>query len=234
MLDKGIVTLILSGGQDSTTCLYWALHNPDIHTIHLVTFHYGQRHEREVESAVTIGAYSTMKYKDKIATHAILNISDLLHSSSPLTSSTPLGQYTSIEDLPGGIEPTFVPLRNTLFIVLASSLAIKNNSGTLILGVSQEDFGGYPDCRETFIKSIETTINLSLGERQLQILTPLMFLSKKETVELAMTLPGCIDALRLSHTCYAGTYPPCGKCHACHLRAKGFKEAGILDPILEA
>ena len=100
-----------------------------------------------------------------------------------------------------------------------------------LFGVAQEDFGGYPDCRADFVSAMEQALRLGL-DFPLRLLAPLMHLDKAATVRLAAELPGCLEALALSHTCYEGAVPPCGSCHACLLRAKGFAGAGVPDPLL--
>ncbi len=110
------------------------------------------------------------------------------------------------------------------------------NAVDLFTGVSQEDYGGYPDCRFAFIDMLEKTAQLSLDAPELprvRILAPLMFLDKTNTVKLAQQLPGCMRMLSYSHTCYNGKVPPCGKCHACLLRQRGFDNAGVVDPLLD-
>jgi 7-cyano-7-deazaguanine synthase len=233
---------VLSGGQDSTTCLYLAkkLHRE----VHAITFNYGQRHSVEVAAASKIAQMAG------VASHEIIDVPSILKGTSPLVSDAVLEKYESAETLPGGIEKTFVPMRNALFLVIAANRASVLGCSHIYTGVSQEDFGGYPDCRLPFILSMQQTINSALGARgfgdyegsqpePIILATPLMRLDKQKTVELSITLPGCMDALAFSHTCYAGGEPtkvdgivkPCGSCHACLLRAKGFDLAGVEDPV---
>jgi 7-cyano-7-deazaguanine synthase len=129
-------------------------------------------------------------------------------------------------------------MRNQLFLTLAANRAYVLGCNTLITGVGQEDFGGYPDCRQVFIDSfIQTssfgTFTGTQGELEtLRVLTPLMDLSKKQTIKLALNIERCYEALALTHTAYDGAYPPTGSDHATLLRAKGFEEAGIPDPLI--
>ncbi len=223
---KAIV--VFSGGQDSTTCLYWAIREG--YDVHLLTFYYGQRHDIEIQAAFKIAALTGLSDK-----HEIVNLSkDILKSCSPLTDlNAPLEQYANHQSLPGGIEKTFVPMRNQLFLTIAANRALAIGSTTVITGVCQEDFGGYPDCRHVFIRSLEETSNLAIQENyKLEFLTPLMHLTKAESVLLANSLPGCMGALAYSHTAYDGKYPPIGKDHASLLRAKGFEQADIPDPLV--
>jgi 7-cyano-7-deazaguanine synthase len=129
------------------------------------------------------------------------------------------------------IELTFVPMRNALFLTLAANVAAARGIDTIITGVCQADGTNYPDCRRGFIDAMEAMIEAAL-ETKLAILTPLMNYSKAETVKLAASLPGCMEALAYSHTAYDGAYPPIGKDHATTLRAHGFAEAGVPDPLV--
>lgn len=230
MTKKALV--ILSGGQDSTTCLFWALDH--FNDVHAVTFDYGQRHAIEIEAAKKVAAIAGIADK-----HEIVNLGyGILKGNSPLVSDNELEQYADHESLPGGLEKTFVPMRNQLFITLAANRAYVLGCSTLVTGVCQEDFGGYPDCRAVFINSLCEAINYGTftGEKDtlppLRIETPLMGLTKKKTVDLALRLPGCYSALAYSHTSYDGQYPPVGHDHATLLRAKGFEEAGVPDPLI--
>jgi len=221
------VLVILSGGQDSTTCLYHAKHAG--HTVHAVTFDYAQRHSREIDAARKVAALA------KIASHEVVKLGPILLSTSPLVSTNKLEQYSDHRSRPGGVEKTFVPLRNQLFLTIAANRAVALKATQLWIGVSQEDFGGYPDCRQSFITSLEEAINLGTWGQEpnhLRIVTPLMDRSKKQTVELALTLPGCYGALAWSHTGYDGAFPPTGHDHATLLRAKGFEEANVPDPLI--
>lgn len=223
--------VVLSGGQDSTTCLYWALDQG--FEVHAVTFNYGQRHKREIASAIMIAQLAGVK------THEVIDLGDsVLKGTSPLVNKDEeLEQYADHQSLPGGLEKTFVPMRNQLFLTIAANRAYVLGCTMLVTGVCQEDFGGYPDCRRIFIDSLQEACNYGtftpdswLGS--LYIATPLMNLTKKASVELAMKLPGCMDAMAFSHTSYDGAYPPVGHDHATLLRAKGFEEANVPDPLI--
>ena len=129
-----------------------------------------------------------------------------------------------------GLPNTFVPGRNLIFVTYAAAHAWREGIGNLVVGVAQTDYSGYPDCREETIEALQKAIRLGM-ESEIKILAPLMHLSKKDTVELARDL-GALPAMALTHTCYNGKRPPCGTCAACELRAKGFAEAGIDDPLI--
>jgi 7-cyano-7-deazaguanine synthase len=225
--------VVLSGGQDSTTCLFWAKQQGyDVHTI---TFDYGQKHATEIESAGIIARMVGVHPSKQFLT----TVGPILAGTSPLTNPDEvLEQYADHQSLPGGLEKTFVPMRNQLFLTLAANRAYVLGCNVLITGVCQEDSGGYPDCRATFISALQDAINYGTftGEpgtlRPLRILTPLMYLTKADSVRLAQAIPGCMEALAYSHTSYDGAYPPVGKDHATLLRAKGFEEAGVPDPLV--
>lgn len=230
MANKALV--VFSGGQDSTTCLFWALAQG--WDVHLVTFNYGQKHDIEIEAAKKIASLAGLDNK-----HEIIDVgSGILAGTSPLVNSNfELEQYASHDVLPGGLEKTFVPMRNQLFLTVAANRAICLGAHILVTGVCQEDFGGYPDCRRVFIDALQDACNLGtldgiVHRTPLSIRTPLMYLTKAQSVSLAQQLPGCMSALAYSHTAYDGQYPPVGKDHATLLRAKGFEEAGVADPLV--
>lgn len=213
--------VLLSGGQDSTTCLYWAKEN--FKDVSVLNIWYGQRHAVEIEAAKKIARLADVSYTS-FKTTLFQEIGDSALVKSGKISS----HHRGSDKLPA----SFVPGRNIVFLTVASIIAYKQGIQNIVTGVCQTDYSGYPDCREQTIKSLEKTLSLGM-EYQFSIHTPLMYLTKKETVEMAMNLPGCVDALSYSHTCYEGKAPPCGKCPACILRAKGFLEAGIPDPLIK-
>lgn len=224
--------VVLSGGQDSTTCLYWAISQG--FDVYAVTFNYGQRHAREIEAAKKIAECAGISTQ-----HEVVDLGySILKGTSPLVSGNELEQYADFNSLPGGLEKTFVPMRNQLFLTVAANRAYVLGCSDLVTGVCQEDSGGYPDCRQDFIDALEEACNHGTftGEPgtldHLQIHTPLMDLTKEESVKLALELENCYSALAWSHTSYDGAYPPVGKDHATLLRAKGFAEAGIPDPLV--
>ncbi len=226
--DKALV--VLSGGQDSTTCLYWAKNR--FREVHAVSFDYGQRHRVELESARTVAAMA------EVSTHQVLTVPPgLLKSTSPLVDpAAELERYpdpeTMAQVIGERVELTFVPMRNALFLTVAANHAIALGCRTLVTGVCGEDNANYPDCREAFVEAQTDAINQALGIRDFVIHAPLMHKSKPESVQMARLMLGCWDALGYSHTCYAGQVPPCGTCHACVLRADGFEKAGEIDPLI--
>lgn len=221
--------VLLSGGQDSTTCLF--AEQEGGHEVHTLTCFYGQRHDIELKAASAIASMAG------VASHETVFFPDsVLKGTSPLVSGEKVEHYQDAQHLPGGIEKTFVPMRNALFLIVAANRAVVLGCDRIVTGVSQEDYGGYPDCRDTFIGAMNRAISQALGESVAKpptIAAPLLYLDKRQTVKLAQSLPGCMEALAFSHTCYEGLFPPCGTCHSCLLRAKGFEQAGVVDPLVE-
>ena len=213
--------VVLSGGQDSTTCLYWALREFGQQQVSAVTFDYGQRHRIELECAATVAAEAGVALTQlPIDTFAALGgdaLTDAIEVESDIDAVT-------------GLPNTFVPGRNLIFLTFAAALAYRQNIDNLVTGIAQTDYSGYPDCREATLAALQQALRLGM-ESTLTIHAPLMHLSKKQTVELAEEV-GALPAMALTHTCYNGERPPCGRCPACELRAKGFAEAGIDDPLL--
>ena len=214
--------VVLSGGQDSTTCLYWAIDRFDRENVSSVTFDYGQRHRIELISAAEIADFAGVP-------NVILPIDTFAALGGDALTATDIA-VESARDEETGLPNTFVPGRNLIFLTFAAAFAYQRNIAHLITGVAQTDYSGYPDCREETMRSLQTAIQQGM-ESEIQIHTPLMHLSKKETVELAQEL-GALPAMAMTHTCYNGERPPCGHCAACELRAKGFAEAGVVDPLL--
>ena len=290
--------VIFSGGMDSTVCLYWAIKEFGRENVSAITFDYGQRHQAEIESARKIAELAEVSWR-------LIEIPGILESTSPLLSDNKLEQRQHLEDFSQGLQPTFVPARNMLFFSIAANIAYELGAMNLVAGVCQADYGGYYDCRQEFVHSMQVTINEALfghaGSRiqteRMLIHTPLMHLNKREEILFArsgfrtvahiqerkpfvashdfrkvveqlrdsklsilrsedsnpdsriepdgsilrsqsrvqnLSLTNeCFEALSHSHSCYAGSTPGCGKCHACHLRARAFELAGIADPLME-
>lgn len=233
MKEKSKVLVVLSGGQDSTTCLFVAKQQYD--EVHAITFDYGQRHVIEIEAAVKVAEMA------RVTSHEIIQVPNCLISKSPLTSNSELEQYENAEQMDVKIgdrrELTFVPMRNALFLTIAANRAEALSIPNLMTGVCQMDGSNYDDCRPNFIYATEQYINTALGHDhrgtpEIFIHTPLMNLTKADTVDLAYSLPGCWEAMAYTHTSYDGKYPPTDMNHANILRAKGFEEAGLPDPLV--
>lgn len=217
--------VVFSGGQDSTTCLYWAMQRFGADAVHALTFDYGQRHRIEIDAARQVAEFAGVR-------HTILPINTFAALGGTALTDRNVDVPASAGAETGTLPITFVPGRNLVFLTYAAALAWQQNILHLVTGVAQTDYSGYPDCRESTMAALQTCLRLGM-EREFTIHAPLMQRSKKQTVELALSL-GALDALRLTHTCYNGQKPPCGRCAACELRAKGFAEAGINDPLLAA
>lgn len=213
MTKKAVI--VFSGGQDSTTCLIHAL--PHYDEIHCITFDYGQRHRAEIEVAQRL-AKELGVTAHKVLDTTLLNelaISSLTRDNIPVPTASSSGN---------GLPSTFVPGRNILFLTLASIYAYQVQAETVITGVCETDFSGYPDCRDEFVKALHNAIELGM-DYKLRIETPLMWLNKAETWALA-EYHGKLELIQhQTLTCYNGIKGSgCGVCDACNLRAKGLNE----------
>ncbi|MDF0196048.1 7-cyano-7-deazaguanine synthase QueC [Staphylococcus pseudintermedius] len=210
VLNNEKALVVFSGGQDSTTCLFYA--KKHFKEVELVTFEYGQRHAKEIEVAKEIAEDQGLK-------HHVLDMA-LLSQLTPNALTSHDMTIDSHNDVPN----TFVPARNLLFLSFAGALAYQIGAKHLITGVCETDFSGYPDCRDSFIKSMNVTLNLAM-DRDFVIHTPLMWLNKKETWALSDDL-GVLDYVRdRTLTCYNGIIAEgCGECPACQLRQRGFNQ----------
>ncbi|TQR16503.1 7-cyano-7-deazaguanine synthase QueC [Psychrobacillus soli] len=208
--EKAII--VFSGGQDSTTCLFWAKER--FREIEAVTFDYGQRHRLEIECAKAITEELGIK-------HHILDMS-LLNQLAPNALTRDDIEVEDGEE--GGLPSTFVPGRNLLFLSFAGVLASQVGAKHIVTGVCETDFSGYPDCRDIFVKSLNVTLNLSMDDTFV-IDTPLMWLNKAQTWELADQLGALEFVRKRTLTCYNGVIADgCGECPACKLRKRGLDE----------
>ncbi len=218
-MDKRAVCII-SGGMDSA--LAATIAKNEGYEIIGVHFNYGQRTQRK-----ELECYKKI-IKDLGATKS--HIIDLPFFEE-IGSTALIGDTIDIplDGIKPGIPVTYVPFRNGIFLSIAAALAQKYDASALYIGVVEEDSSGYPDCRESFIKSINSAINLGLrDERELKIKTPLIHMSKEEIVAKSIEL-----GVKLEHTwsCYKNSDKACGLCDSCRLRLKGFEKMGIKDPI---
>ncbi|WP_106588334.1 7-cyano-7-deazaguanine synthase QueC [Salsuginibacillus halophilus] len=208
--EKAVV--VFSGGQDSTTCLFWAIEN--FQEVYAVTFSYGQRHDTEIEVAKEIT-------KDLGVTHDVLDMS-LLNQLAPnaLTRS----DIDVAEGEEGELPTTFVDGRNMLFFTFASIYGRQRGAKHIVTGVCETDYSGYPDCRDVFTKSLNVTLNLAMDDNFV-VHTPLMWLDKAATWKLADEL-GRLDYVKNETlTCYHGIRGDgCGECPACELRRQGYEQ----------
>jgi 7-cyano-7-deazaguanine synthase len=218
----GEALVVLSGGQDSTTCLYWSIARFGRQRVTTLTFDYGQRHRIELDCARQVAAFAGVPNTVlPIDTFAALGGNALTDAATTVRHDV---------DVRTRLPNTFVPGRNLIFLTFAAAFAYQRNIQDIVGGMAQTDYSGYPDCRENTLQALQQALRLGL-EYPITLHMPLMFKSKRETVELARDL-GAWQALAFTHTCYNGQRPPCGQCPACLLRAKGFAEAGLVDPLV--
>ncbi len=221
--------VLLSGGQDSTICLGWALERFD--SVETIAFDYGQRHHIELEARLEvlkrIGAIKPEWSRRLSGDHS------LVLTELGRISKTSLTREAEIVISESGLPSTFVPGRNLIFLTYAAAVAYRRGIATLVGGMCETDYSGYPDCRNDTLDSLERTLSLGM-DQTFEIQTPLMFIDKAATWKLAQELGG--DALvaliiEHTHTCYIGDRTKrnswgygCGECPACELRAKGFDQ----------
>lgn len=218
-MQKNSALVVFSGGQDSTTCLFWALDQFD--SVRAITFDYGQKHAIELEYAHKI----CEKFKIQQYLIPVQSLSALGGNSLTDNQIVP-DKKVKADKLPN----TFVPGRNIIFLSLAGAKAYQLGIKNLVTGVGQEDYSGYPDCRDDFIKSLENTMNLGM-DYSFMIHRPLMFKNKAQIWKMADDLGYLSDIIELTHTCYNGDHVSkhdwgygCDDCPACFLRKKGYKE----------
>ena len=222
---KGAVVL-LSGGLDSTTTMAIAIAQG--YEAYALSFDYGQRHQIEIDAASRIA--ESLGAKE----HRLAKIDMRMFGGSALTDNVGVPKNRSETEIADGIPVTYVPARNTVFLAFALGWAEIIPAADIFIGVNAIDYGGYPDCRPEFIEAFETLANLGtkagVEGRRFQIHAPLIKFSKAEIVRKALELD--VD-LSLTRTCYdpSPTGLACGECDSCLLRLKGFREAGIEDPI---
>jgi 7-cyano-7-deazaguanine synthase len=221
---------LLSGGLDSSTCL--AVAKRGGFETYALSFDYGQRHKIELEAAARVAKAIG------VADHRVAKLDLRMFGGSALTSDIEVPKQRPAEEMSTGIPITYVPARNTIFLSLALAWAEVLHAQDIFIGVNALDYSGYPDCRPEFLHAFERMANLATkagveGRMKLTIHAPLIDKSKADIVRLAGELN--LD-LSLTHSCYdpdeAGR--PCGACDSCQLRAKGFSEAGMHDPLFLA
>ena len=223
MTDKALV--LFSGGQDSATCLAWALDR--FAEVETLGFDYGQRHRVELDIRRDFLAEMARhpQWGPRLGADHLLKLDAL-----GAISETSLTREVAIEMDTGGLPNTFVPGRNLIFLTFAAALAFRRGVKHIVTGVCETDYSGYPDCRDDTIKALQVALNLGM-ERRFVLHTPLMWRDKRATWELAAQLGGAalVEAIRThTHSCYLGDRTPrawgagCGTCPACELRAKGW------------
>ena len=233
-MDQNQKALVLfSGGQDSTTCLAWALER--FSAVETVGFAYGQRHEIEMTiRAPVLNSVRALNpaWAEKLGEDHVIDLSVLGQ-----VSEFALTRDTEITMAASGLPTTFVPGRNLVFLTFAAMLAYRRGARHIIGGMCETDFSGYPDCRDDSVKAMQLALNIGMGTNFV-LHTPLMWIDKAETWSLARTLGGTalVDLIRTeTHTCYNGERTTlhdwgfgCGTCPSCTLRADGFKRFSSL------
>jgi 7-cyano-7-deazaguanine synthase len=214
--------VLLSGGLDSSACLYWAVKKG--YKCFGLVFNYGQKHKKEILNAKKIAAVAKTEIEIIKLNLPWLKTSSLIDKTKKIPN-LPLPEIIS-----GKIPSTYVAARNLMFVSIAASWADAILADAVIMGANALDYSGYPDCRPEFIKPLQNAINKGTRLKKLKILTPLINLTKAEIVKLAIKLR---VPLELTWSCYGGGKKPCGKCDSCKLRQKGFKLAGIKDPLIK-
>ncbi|CAM3878540.1 7-cyano-7-deazaguanine synthase [Vibrio aerogenes CECT 7868] len=208
-MTKAVV--VFSGGQDSTTCLVEALQNYD--EVHAITFDYGQRHRKEIEVAQALGK------KLNVAAHKIINAGVLNELAISSLTREDIPVSAALQD--NGLPNSFVPGRNILFLTLAGIYAYQIGASAVITGVCETDFSGYPDCRNDFVKAMNHALVQGM-ERDLTVITPLMWLDKAETWAMADHYGALSLVKDNTLTCYNGIVGDgCGECPSCKLRKAG-------------
>lgn len=222
--------VLLSGGQDSTTALFWALST--FTQVHALTVAYGQRHASELSAAREIAMLAGVSHRelslplDKVGGSALTD-----HPQGVPIEISPSGGFA--DDVAGTLPTSYVPGRNALLLVLASSVAAVERANAVVIGASQIDYSGYPDCREEFFTALAPALDAMLPSscRPMEIVRPFIHATKEAEVMQARSLgPRAWTALARSVTCYNGLRPGCGVCPACVLRAAGFSRARVEDP----
>ena len=224
---KKTAVILLSGGLDSTTCV--AIAKDQGFELFGLTINYGQKHIFELESAKSIASYFDIK------NHSIIDINLAQFGGSALTSSMNVPKNRNVSNM-NDIPVTYVPARNTVFLSIALAKAETINAFDIFIGVNALDYSGYPDCRPAFISQFEKLANLATKDAvekrgKYKIHTPLINLTKSKIIKKGLDLN--VD-YSMTSSCYDPTDKgyPCGLCDACQLRLKGFKEAGLKDPLV--
>ncbi|MGQ9524140.1 MAG: 7-cyano-7-deazaguanine synthase QueC [Armatimonadota bacterium] len=216
---------LLSGGIDSSTAA--AVARDRGYAIYALTFDYGQRHKRELESAEAVArALGAIE-------HVIVTFDLRVWGGSSLTSDAELPLDRSDDERASDIPSTYVPARNTIFLAFALGYAETVGAEAIFIGANQVDYSGYPDCREEYLCAFEHMANLATkaavtGQMRFRIEAPLLHLSKAEIIRLGMDLG--LD-YGLTWSCYAGGAKACGRCDSCLIRLAGFRKAGLADPL---
>jgi 7-cyano-7-deazaguanine synthase len=220
--------ILLSGGLDSATVLAIARHQG--YTPYALSFNYGQRHTFELQAAAAVAR------AQGVARHVVAKIDLREFGGSALTADIAVPKGRSVDDMAHGVPVTYVPARNTVFLSFALAWAETLGASDIFVGVNALDYSGYPDCRPAYIAAFEAMANLATkagveGQQRLKIQAPLIAMTKAQIVQAGLQLG--VD-YALTSSCYdpGDDGKPCGACDACLLRARGFEQAGLADPLL--
>jgi 7-cyano-7-deazaguanine synthase len=219
--------LLLSGGLDSTTMLAHAVQQG--FDVHAMTFRYGQRHSSEIDAARRVARHYGVR------DHVVVDIDLRTFGGSALTADIDVPKDRTDDAISRGIPVTYVPARNTIFLSFCLAWAEVLDASDIFIGVNALDYSGYPDCRPEYVAAFQQMANLATrggveGTTPIRIRTPLLDLTKRQIIELGRSLG--VD-YSITQSCYdpAESGEACGHCDACHLRLKGFSEAGMVDPL---
>ncbi len=210
--------VILSGGMDSTVCLAQAVEKYD--SVETVSFNYGQTHSKEIQCAKKLAEY----YKVKHSTIDLGNLTDYFKTS--------LGQNSDLEiptESTDTIPNTYVPMRNTIMLSIATGIAESNDIDIVIYGANAVDYSGYPDCRPEYVLMYNEFLKKAITGKTIKVETPIINLKKSEIVSAGNNL---LVPFELTWSCYRGDKYSCGKCPSCEYRLKGFHEAECVDPLV--
>ena len=209
--------VLLSGGLDSATVLHFA--RAKGYKCFCLVFDYGQLHKKETHCAIKIAKESGSLYR-------------VLKINLPWKGSALLDKKIKVsEKITNNVPDTYVPARNIIFLSFALSFAETIKAQAILIGAHAQDYSGYPDCRPEFFKAfIKMAKTGTVGGNKIKILAPLLDMGKAEIIKLGLSLK---VPFNLTWSCYRGNKTPCGKCDSCHYRAKGFKEAGLVDPLIK-
>ncbi|MFA5272014.1 MAG: 7-cyano-7-deazaguanine synthase QueC [Candidatus Omnitrophota bacterium] len=211
--------ILLSGGLDSTTALYFAKKRG--YALTALIFDYHQRHKKEIAAAKKIIKLNKIKY------HLVKTDFSWTHSSlTDIKKHVPINRSLSARTIPS----TYVAARNIVFLSYAFSLAESIGAKRIFIGAHVQDYSGYPDCRPEFLKAFQQAVNKGMKQSNIKIEAPLIDKSKKEIITLGLKLGVPFE---YTWSCYDGGAKPCGKCDSCRFRIKAFEELGLVDPLLE-